>query len=713
MRICLKTVITNFKVNKQERLMLSKLISASFGSHFRSLYQAFAALLTFCALFLSFTSFFGWVFNFPELTLFFYQFIPMSFKSSIAFSLISLAYLFLLLEQKWLVYLFALLSILFCLQVLQFLPLFRWVEEIHPGRPGTAAILAIICLSLAALLIQSRDYSLYFILFPAMAGALIFALSILAVLGMFLGYQGAYSWLDLTQISFRSANCLSLLSLALVSITSHYFRENYPQHYIFWPPLLTALAVLGLFASLYMAYEVNEMIKIRSSNDRKANDLNMLVLKEIKKKLNQVNDFPTLLGISKERLIKRVNKEQDIEGLLLLNSQGEILWKYEKPELSFQQIETKRLLKEQDQPIFPLLAYLVVPTQIDTNSLLFTFIHVEKLIRPLILESWREGADIDIELNDHLIYSIRDTRTVRSYTQTIESHTKTGLIKTTVAITKKTISERYGHLPNLLATSGLLLAFFVGWIFYFFRKFKTLSEELEQADRAQSLFLANVSHEIRTPLHGVITATTLLENSDLDLKQQKSLNVLKFSANDLLQLIDKIFEVSKLELKTIGIKFIPASIQEFFSAEIKKLKPLAEDKGLKLSLNFEGDFANIYLLPISTLHQILFNLVTNAIQFTKEGEINVLVHVKDHFLTFSVADTGIGIPENKQHLIFKKFTQLDKIHNPKTGIGTGIGLYLVKGLVQALNGTVSFKSKLGEGSTFFVTIPLREHKPEF
>jgi signal transduction histidine kinase/CheY-like chemotaxis protein/CHASE3 domain sensor protein len=232
--------------------------------------------------------------------------------------------------------------------------------------------------------------------------------------------------------------------------------------------------------------------------------------------------------------------------------------------------------------------------------------------------------------------------------------------------------------------------------------------EVEQASRYKSDFLANMSHELRTPLNSsLILAKLLADNPDdnLSAEQVKFAQTIQSSGNDLLNLINDILDLSKIEAGHVEIRPEPVSIQRTADTLQRMFAPLADTKGLAFSVDIAADVGPLIETDPQRLEQVLKNLLANAIKFTEAGQVTLLIRQTGaEQIAISVADTGIGIAEEQQHRIFEAFHQADSTISRKFG-GTGLGLSISRELVRLLGGTLHLKSKAGSGSTFTLLIP--------
>ncbi|MFY0672878.1 MAG: response regulator [Bacteroidia bacterium] len=244
-------------------------------------------------------------------------------------------------------------------------------------------------------------------------------------------------------------------------------------------------------------------------------------------------------------------------------------------------------------------------------------------------------------------------------------------------------------------------------------KLDKLRIRAEESEKHEQQFLANMSHEIRTPMNAVLGMTNLLLDSNPNERQLKYLSAINTSSKNLLVIINDILDLSKLEAGKMEIETIPFKMHEVIDNIYETNRFKAEEKGLKFSVNIEDALPNVVKGDPTRLNQILTNLCSNAIKFTEKGFISIdVTKPKDsNFIRFSVKDSGIGIPEDKLHLLFSNFKQVDSSTYRKYG-GTGLGLSISKTLIELQGGTVEVKSKHGSGSEFTVSIPFMQASSE-
>ena len=232
---------------------------------------------------------------------------------------------------------------------------------------------------------------------------------------------------------------------------------------------------------------------------------------------------------------------------------------------------------------------------------------------------------------------------------------------------------------------------------------KRLSELSEAASRSKTEFLASMSHEIRTPLNSIIGMAEVLSGTELTPEQHKYVQISRSAGESLLEIINDILDLSKIEAGRTELEAIDFHLPSMLDSVVSILSVRAAEQNTRLSINIKKGVPEGISCDPTRLRQILINLVGNGLKFTKNGTVEISVALdSQQKLLFAIKDSGIGIPKDKQELVFESFTQADSVTTRKYG-GTGLGLTICQKLTALMNGKIWLKSTPGLGSTFFFT----------
>jgi signal transduction histidine kinase/methyl-accepting chemotaxis protein len=243
-----------------------------------------------------------------------------------------------------------------------------------------------------------------------------------------------------------------------------------------------------------------------------------------------------------------------------------------------------------------------------------------------------------------------------------------------------------------------------------FAEVKEKNAALERVNHLKSQFLATVTHELRTPLHSIISYGALIlegfVEGELTAEQEEHIQFIVHRAEDLSRLVDDMLDLSKIEADHLEVKLEPLALEPGLTEIVNQLKPMANTKGLYLTLEMEDDLP-IVLADSQRLRQVLINMVSNALKFTEKGGVSIrcTLHERYDMLRISVNDTGIGISPAALDYIFEAFRQADGSTTRRFG-GTGLGLTIARKLIELQGGEVSVESVVGQGSTFSFTLPV-------
>ena len=237
-----------------------------------------------------------------------------------------------------------------------------------------------------------------------------------------------------------------------------------------------------------------------------------------------------------------------------------------------------------------------------------------------------------------------------------------------------------------------------------------------EASKLKSIFLSNVSHELRTPLSGILGMNEILLESNLNNEQMEYATTVQNCAQELLDLVTEILEISSIELGDVTIKKVPLNPVAVMDAAVRKIGTGAQDKNLKLVIDYCPGVPTRVLGDPERLQQVLYYLASNAVKFTKQGEIRLTTSVRSQdktqiTLKFAISDTGIGIDEGERKYLFMPFSQVNGSMKRRYG-GVGLGLAISKRIVELMDGEIGVESEKDKGSTFWCVIPFHRAAEE-
>ena len=236
------------------------------------------------------------------------------------------------------------------------------------------------------------------------------------------------------------------------------------------------------------------------------------------------------------------------------------------------------------------------------------------------------------------------------------------------------------------------------------RELEEAKNQAESANRLKTSLLLNMSHEVRTPINGILSFIELLEEDSCTEEDRSQYHqVVKDSSLRMLRLLSNIIDISKIETGIIDLKHDHVSVGGLIRESVDSLRPMAKKKGLEVSCSSKSSDDPIVILDNIKLSQVITNLVQNAIKFTDTGSIEVSSRWRRGSMSIEVADTGTGIPEQEQELVFERFRQGSVGTGSREGLG--LGLSICRSYVNAMNGSISIRSAIGDGTTFTVEIP--------
>ena len=284
-----------------------------------------------------------------------------------------------------------------------------------------------------------------------------------------------------------------------------------------------------------------------------------------------------------------------------------------------------------------------------------------------------------------------------------------GTVIGVTAIISYSLGTRYVVDPSLVALIVLLMTIFLLSVsFVIIRSLERIAE----ANRLKSEFISVVSHQLRSPLSNLKWSTELITSGrlgEIEKKQAEYLEIIKENIGRMGELVSDLLMVSRIEQGRLPLEISEFSLKEMTEQIINKFKAYAEASNIEITFNTEEPLSNVVADPSQT-KSVIENLLDNAIRYIKgKGKIEISIRKRGDFLLFSIKDTGVGIPQKDQKHIFQKFFRSANVMKHQTQ-GSGLGLYIVKSIVEMCGGKIWFNSREGEGTTFLFTLPIKKNR---
>lgn len=602
-------------------------------------------------------------------------------------------------------------------------------DNVFGGRySNQVSIFAAICFFLFAFSLLSLMHKFLAVPHIWLPGILATFMLMISMLGVY-SFKHSYFPAHLLDISVYTATGIILLAIGMLLFASSLVESIFSKAVQFWISLLVSLGILMIVSLFYIAFTYEQQQSITRETEYDASDLFKYITARVSEIVNAMErakdryvadaiNIDILWDVDSKSFIKTLPA---MESMLLMKDRKEVVKHFSTTRFNLEEAMPTFLaaLERNSDTYFTYrtpegVQLLVIQYPLTEGRSLIGMFRVDQLIRTSEMDNSPLKFDLLVDyggvvLCNTFTYSAFDKKRDYSF---LYHHKMIGGIKLQAYMWPREtgIKKFQKMLPIMMLLTGGLLANFVGFLFYLIQKFKDLGEQLKAANKAKTSFLANVSHEVRTPLHSIIGTISLMRNMDLPQKEHRWMQIIGASARHLLNLINNLLDLTKIEANSFSFVSQPCNVKELSDDLLQFLSVKATEKLLPIHFEYNQDPTITKVkMPVQAFTQIFINLVGNAIKFTDKGSVTVSIDITskndEGFLDMRVSDSGIGIAPERHNEVFKKFVTIDSKATYERG-GTGLGLYLTKTLVEELKGTITFDSKLGAGTTFHVHIPV-------
>lgn len=604
------------------------------------------------------------------------------------------------------------------------------VKSSHPGRMAPTTATSFFVFGLLHFL-GRFDYFKFNagVVFRWLLNSFLFSLGVLAFAGYILGTEETFQWQAYTQMAIHTSFGFIILSLGGFSYLS---LSGGKSHSLFWLPIPVSTIILLIFLVIgaLLRREQNENLEFAVGVDGK-----LLESKIIQKLKLDIKAFERLSS----RIIYRGEVDKNFwlkdtdhyikdfgyyDAFYLSDRMGKVILSTpdnaKKTEFFVERKVARLLINTKEGKTY-------ISSSVNVNGQRYIFwsyplyknengkkqyfgesialVSIDKLFSKFSQNIGITGFTFKIVEEGKTIFdSNKDQREIslKGYIRDKLSSDLGGWEIEVYAL-RSVIQKIKTQTPEIVIGIGILLAILSGLVTFYFQRLRILRKKALSAEKSKAMFLANMSHEIRTPMNAIMGMTRLLKFELKDSEYAEQVNIIDDSSKSLLTILNDILDITKIEAGKLSITREEFELKQFIESISQFFRIEAEKKGLKLKYEIQDGCPLNIITDEVRLRQVISNLVSNAIKFTDEGQIDIKVgfrNIDDHrvILKFDIKDTGIGIPEDSFNDIFKEFSQVENYSTRRHG-GTGLGLSISRKIVNLLGGEIHVRSRVGHGST--------------